>query len=380
MLESEADYRRFNIVPQDDLTVVNSVDVSRIIDKILVESAAEISDPKAQLMAWVRRLESMEGMEFKIPTALGLALDKIEVAPISSQLNCKVRLRTELSEAYSKMLQSGRLDYSLVSAESKRRLSSSSDDAIKAISSLVENDPGNLVIARDVAFTAMELQHPAQAYHVLRRVAKARPFAATIYTEIGKCLTDLGQADMAIVYYEIALNATFPGRGVDFKRITAVEYSRLLRQIESGKITTSVKDYAAARLQSLTKKFNLAPADLVITMMWNTDQTDVDLHVLEPSGEECYYKHRQTRSGGQITRDVTTGFGPEMYVLGRTSTGKYKISTKYFSSNRNRTGMRGKVYITIYRQFGTADETVTHKTVEVTDVGQKQVVDSIVVE
>ncbi len=49
---------------------------------------------------------------------------------------------------------------------------------------------------------------------------------------------------------------------------------------------------------------------------WNTDTTDVDLHVIEPSGEECFYRHRNTRrSGGRLTQDVTQGYGPEMYVL-----------------------------------------------------------------
>ena len=87
------------------------------------------------------------------------------------------------------MLNSGRLDYGAISTESKRRLQESTDDAIKSLSSLIERNPGNVELARDVAFTAMELQHPAQAYHLLRRVAEMRPYEATIYTAIGKCLS-----------------------------------------------------------------------------------------------------------------------------------------------------------------------------------------------
>ncbi len=325
---------------------------------------------------WLKRLESAPQINFKIPTALGLAMDEIKVEPIASQLNCRLRNAADLPEDFRKMLATGRLDYSAISTESKRRMGTSTDDAIKAISSLVENNPGDVVIARDVAFTAMELQHPAQAYHLLRRVAESRPYEATIYTAIGKCLSQLGQSDMAIVFYEIALNAKFQDRGEDFRRITAAEYSYLLRRIKSGQAETSVKDYASARLQSLNKKYKLQAADVLVTMMWNTDQTDVDLHVLEPSGEECSYQHTTTRSGGHITRDITTGFGPEMYTLPRAPKGKYSIAAKYFSTDTNRTGMRGKVYITIYHDFGSESESVKRRSVEVSDVGQKQTVET----
>ena len=56
-------------------------------------------------------------------------------------------------------------------------------------------------------------------------------------------------------------------------------------------------------------------ADLAALIFWNTDGTDVDLHVIEPGGEECFYQHTQTASGGHISRDVTTGYGPEIYLL-----------------------------------------------------------------
>ena len=376
MLESEADYRRFNIVPEDDQIVVNSREVNRVIGDILEKSAAEIADPKAQLLTWVRRLESIEGMNFKMPTALKLAIEGMKVEAISSQLNCNLRSADELPEDFRKMLKSGKLDYGAVSSESKRRLNESTDDAIKAISSLVENNPGDLVLARDVAFTAMELQHPAQAYHLFRRVAESRPQEATIYTAIGKCLAEMGQSDMAILFYEIALETTFRDGRNDFKKITASEYSHLLRRIKSGDLKSSVQDYAKARLKSLTKRYGLAPADILVTMMWNTDATDVDLHVLEPSGEECSYQRKRTRSGGHITQDITTGFGPEMYVLPSAPRGKYSIAAKYFRSDANRTGLRGKVYITIYHDFGMESESVKHRTVEVSDVGQKQTVDT----
>jgi hypothetical protein len=215
---------------------------------------------------------------------------------------------------------------------------------------------------------------------LLRRVARARPFQGNIYPAIGQCLTAMGKADMAIVYYEIAMNGTFQRQGENFKQIVAAEYIHLLRQIVSGKLKSSVKDFAAARLETLGKHLPFGTADVVVTMMWNQDQTDVDMHIVEPSGEECYYQHKTTRSGGQITSDITTGFGPEMYYNANAPRGKYQLKAKFFGSGLNRTSTRNKVYVTIIRGFGTDSETIDRKTIQLTNVGEVEPVMTLGIE
>ena len=112
-------------------------------------------------------------------------------------------------------------------------------------------------------------------------------------------------------------------------------------------------------------------------MMWNTDQTDVDLHVLEPSGEECSYENKDTRIGGHITDDITTGFGPEMYRLSDAMGGKYDIWVKLFGNNQNRTRLRNKVHLTIYKGYGKPAEQVIRKTIRLKTVGEKELVSTI---
>merc|ERR1712110_1281836 len=55
------------------------------------------------------------------------------------------------------------------------------------------------------------------------------------------------------------------------------------------------------------------PVDFRVVLSWDVDETDVDLHVIEPSGEEAYYGHRATRCGGRVSEDMTRGYGPETY-------------------------------------------------------------------
>lgn len=379
MLESEQDYQRFNIMPEEDLFVVRTKNASDLVSAVIKDQAAVLGDPKTQLSEWLSRLESMDGLEFKLPTALKLALQDIQIEPIAELLNTRSNLVEDLTKEYSRHLEEEQLNYEIVQKESDRRGNTSSADAIKVLSSLVERNPGDWVLARDVAFSAMEMSRPAQAYHLLRRIALARPYDPSVYVAIGQCLTQLNKADMAIVFYEVALNGEFRNRAGDFRRIAGAEYAFLLRDVVAGRKASNIRPYARARLESLYEKLGVKQsADLLITMAWNTDQTDVDLHVIEPSGEECFYSHPRTRSGGQLTRDITDGFGPEMYVIENAPKGEYDLWVKYFSTNPNRLGMRSKVYLTIYREFGSGTESVVRKVVSIKKPGEKERVERIV--
>ena len=55
--------------------------------------------------------------------------------------------------------------------------------------------------------------------------------------------------------------------------------------------------------------------DLFVWLGWDTDHTDLDLHVLEPTVEEVCYINKHSRIGGMLSRDFTQGYGPEVYCL-----------------------------------------------------------------
>ena len=150
-----------------------------------------------------------------------------------------------------------------------------------------------------------------------------------------------------------------------------MDYLRFLRRLDAGPdesgLTTSVLDFAKARLETVAREFDpgkgTRSVDLLVTATWNTDNTDIDLHVIEPSGEECFYNHRDTKIGGHMTRDVTQGYGPEMYTLTRAVPGQYRVRVKFYSTDRQRAGTRTKVYVTVYERWGAPDERVTRKVV-----------------
>ena len=98
------------------------------------------------------------------------------------------------------------------------------------------------------------------------------------------------------------------------------------------------------------------PVKLRIVMSWDADETDIDLHVLEPNGEEAFYGHRRTAEGGFVSEDVTTGYGPEEYLKKELESGVYKVLTNYFASDQTALTGPATVTATVYTDWGTAAE------------------------
>lgn len=98
------------------------------------------------------------------------------------------------------------------------------------------------------------------------------------------------------------------------------------------------------------------PLDLRIVMSWDTDETDIDIHVLEPGGEEAFYRNRRTSTGGFVSEDVTTGYGPEEYLKKNAEKGVYKILSNYYASHQQKLTGATVVTATVYTGWGTKNE------------------------
>jgi uncharacterized protein YfaP (DUF2135 family) len=64
-------------------------------------------------------------------------------------------------------------------------------------------------------------------------------------------------------------------------------------------------------------------------ILWNQDDTDVDLHVQE-DGAHVDYTRKQSPSGGTLLWDNTAGLGPEVYFHPKAE--PVEIAVHYFGS------------------------------------------------
>ncbi len=103
----------------------------------------------------------------------------------------------------------------------------------------------------------------------------------------------------------------------------------------------------------------LGTGDVQVTLVWDT-APDVDLHVIDPDGEEIWFDHTGSRSGGLLDVDDTMFDGPEnvFWPVGGAPRGKYRVDVVLFEGFRSnwkvRTRIDGveKVYSGTLTQYG----------------------------
>ncbi|PIE24163.1 MAG: hypothetical protein CSA62_04995 [Planctomycetota bacterium] len=368
MLESEAEYQRFGIQPQEHSYFVKKQPASQLLAQARAKLAGRLRDAKAEFQAMLTGLAKAPGLNFELAKSVQLLIDELPVESFyiaSKPLTPKLLTWKDISGKLSEQLASRKLDYDNVSAEAKRRFDlAGAADAIRALSSLIENRPGDLVLLRDVAYSTEAWGRGDKAYHLLRTLAEKRPYEPVNWLGLARCLRSMQAEELALLYYEICLAGTWHERFGEFRKIATMEYLHLLRKLSKEGKRSRVLDYAKNRQESLGREFKLDRADLLVVIEWNTGNSDIDLHVWEPGGEHCYYEHPRTKIGGRLTRDVTQGYGPEMYVLPQAQHGVYQIKAHYFARRRNRASARSKVLVTIYEDWGGKYEKLTRKTIK----------------
>jgi len=80
-------------------------------------------------------------------------------------------------------------------------------------------------------------------------------------------------------------------------------------------------------------------AAILVTLTWDKNETDVDLYVIDPTGDYSCYYHMATADGGVLDVDDIDGFGPEHWSLTYSDTVRwdedYQIRLHYYSDHDN---------------------------------------------
>jgi uncharacterized protein YfaP (DUF2135 family) len=133
-----------------------------------------------------------------------------------------------------------------------------------------------------------------------------------------------------------------------------------------------VAQHKGIDIGKLDKKYvTQMPVGIRIILNWNQMDTDIDLHVVEPTGEECFYGHRDTEAGARFSKDFTQGYGPEQYLLRNAVKGKYTIKTNYFGESALTENGPATVMVEIYvTKNGTTERTL--QTIQLGKVKQNE--------
>jgi hypothetical protein len=197
---------------------------------------------------------------------------------------------------------------------------------LRALSNLAELDLQSRQLLRLLAYRLGQAGEHDLAVAVFEQVRELAPFEPQSHRDLGLALASrdaAGDRQRAVASLAEVVTGTWDGRFADVELIALTELNAIA--------AASARDGRPLDTSALDKRLlrNL-PLDLRVVLAWDADDTDVDLHVVDPEGDTVFYGRPLSRQGGAITRDATGGYGPEEFALRVAKPGRYRVEAHFF--------------------------------------------------
>ncbi|CAF0854666.1 unnamed protein product [Rotaria sordida] len=218
---------------------------------------------------------------------------------------------------------------------------------LRILTNVLELELESPQLLRTVAYKLVELGLFNLAENVFRHIVNLRSDEPQSYRDLALLLQEFNIQNKNITeisdLFKKVIFGEWDNRFAEIEVTTLHEFNWFLFEFhQQQKISNSIDNHLIRHL----------PVDLRIVMVWDTDDTDVDLHVIEPTGEECYYSHKNTAIGGMISRDFTQGYGPEEYLIRKAVKGTYTVRAKYFANHQQSLTGATTIMVHIYKYYG----------------------------
>ncbi|MDR2577978.1 MAG: TonB family protein [Chitinispirillales bacterium] len=227
------------------------------------------------------------------------------------------------------------------------------ETALRILTSIAELELENASLYKMLGYRLKEYgEHTLQKF-VFRKVMEWRPMEPQSYRDYALALADNGETQAALdSLYSLltrSYSTSIANRSQGIDEVVLTEINRLIAR--NPRLSVSKID---RRL-----RMNM-PVDVRVVLNWNINNTNVDLSVIDPTGEESF--HRDTRSGGatliggRMSVDNRSGYGPEQFILRNAPKGKYQVYATYRSAREFAATGPITVMAEIYTKYGSRDE------------------------
>ncbi|WP_291285664.1 VIT domain-containing protein [Flavobacterium sp.] len=241
--------------------------------------------------------------------------------------------------------------------------------ALLVLSNIADLGLENHQLYKTLTYTLCQWKDYDDAVFTAKQVAKWRVHEPQSLRDYALALEDAGKYqdafDQLIKALEVNYYGEMSGQYEGVEDIILMDVNRLTTEhkgIKTGKLD---KKYLAKM-----------PVDIRIIMNWNLMDVDLDLHIIEPTNEECYYSHTSTQIGGRFSKDFTQGYGPEQYLIRNAVKGKYQIKTNYFGETKLTEDGPATIMVEIYTtKAGKTSRTL--KTIQLGKVKENEILAEI---
>ena len=236
---------------------------------------------------------------------------------------------------------------------------------LQVLTNLSEMKIEDAAMLRVMAWRLREAGELERALAILRHVLALRHEDSQSHRDVALVLDQLARESYA-AGDEDAARAYAEEAGEFYREIATTPWQR--RALAIGLF--AVEEYNVMRAWAAAQKWKDAPelpamgpelegvldCDLRITLAWDADETDVDIHVTEPNGIEAYYGNRFTSSGGRVSEDITDGYGPELYEIRHAEKGIYNIRAHYYASHQQSVFGPASCTLTVFTDWGRPEQ------------------------
>jgi len=242
--------------------------------------------------------------------------------------------------------------------------------ALQIVSNIADLGLENHQLYKTLTYTLRQWKDYQDALFTAKQIAKWRIHEPQSLRDYALALEDAGKYqeafDQLIKALEVNYYGEMGGQYEGVEDIILMDINRLMSEHKNLKTGKLDKKY----LEKM-------PVDIRIIMNWNLMDVDLDLHIIEPNGEECYYAHRNTQAGARFSKDFTEGYGPEQYLIRNAIKGKYQIKSNYFGERELTESGPATVMVEIYTtKAGKTSRTL--KTIQLGKVKENEVLAEIV--
>lgn len=203
--------------------------------------------------------------------------------------------------------------------------------AIQILTNVAEIDLDNYELLRALAYKFEEFELYNYAVFIYQEILKLRPEDIQSHRDLALAYEMAGehQKSLDLLYKIVNGELLLKDENRRFSGIEMIALNELNRMI------TLYKD--ELEISHIDLKFiNEIKSDVKVVIDWNHNDTDIDLWVIDPNKEKCFYGHKRTKIGGLLSNDMTEGFGPEQFILKQAINGEYKIKVKYFANSKQK--------------------------------------------
>ena len=234
------------------------------------------------------------------------------------------------------------------------------DLALRVMSNLAEMDLENRAVLRILGYRLLQAGAPKLAVPIFEEVLRIASEEPQSFRDLGLALAAAGQPQAAIdKLYEVA-QRPWDDRFPDIETISLADMNAIIATAGKRLDVSAIDKRLRANM----------PLDLRIVLTWDADNTDIDLHVTDPNGEQCNFSHNRTTQGGMMSRDFTGGYGPEEFALRRAKPGKYKISANFYGNQQQVLAGATTLQVKLASHFGTATQKERLITLRLKDASQ----------